>query len=271
MIRLLPAAATALCMALTPGLAGAATITMQSFSPANYATAVTPPPGGSVVVEDFENLNLPRRIFEDGAGLRAGATGQRYGEIADVLRTGTVGSFTTIDGTGNGSGSTCRSLSLGNNTCDNIALQFNPRGNLNGQGNVIPGPGGLFAINSNDTLGITWEARLGGGQTFNRIVFALRDAAEFTTLTIASRNASEVFSGFGNNQRRLFVIDLAQNVRRATITLEHGRLNDGFTLDGAALVSSGAMSPVPLPAGAWLILGGLGALLVARRQRKTPV
>src|SRR6056297_2287626 len=120
----LPSLAAVLCASA----AGATTIQVQTFDYTAFTTYTQ-----NAVVEDFENLNAAASTFEDGAGIVAngnGGNGQLFGEIDSSLST-SVGSFTTAGGTGNGN--TCQNLSLGNNTCDNIALQYDP--DLNGQGN----------------------------------------------------------------------------------------------------------------------------------------
>lgn len=260
----LPAAVTALCATA----AGATTISISAFDATDFQALV-----GTAPVEDFENIDTASVDFEAGTPRTAGTTGEVYGEINTLLNT-SVGSFTTAGGVG--SGSTCGGLSLNGQTCDNIALQYDP--SLNGQGNVVP-EDGQWALNANDTLGIIWEATLGAGTTFDTIAFVLRDGADQgATLTVTAEGGGTAsvmteLSGLGNDNRQLFVVNFTRIQRNSTIRLVNNALNDSFTLDGASLFTngSGVLPPVPLPAGVWMLLTGLGGLAIVRRRRRATV
>ncbi|MEJ6395039.1 VPLPA-CTERM sorting domain-containing protein [Gymnodinialimonas sp. 2305UL16-5] len=238
--------------------AQATPISIQEFSFAAFNDATA----NALAIEDFEDAStlLTPAGFRDGGQVSTDGLNRTFGEINDTIVSSSVGSFSTIANPGVGTGSTCRSLSGGLGNCDNIALQFDPA--LNGQGNILPEPG-QYALNSNDTLGLSWVAELAGGGLFNQLVFALRDAADNkATLTVDTGTASASFSNLGNNNEQLFVVDLGALVSSATITLSNSRINDGFTFDGAAIT----VAPVPLPAAAWMLLAGLGGMALLRRR-----
>ncbi|ABD53722.1 VPLPA-CTERM sorting domain-containing protein [Jannaschia sp. CCS1] len=223
----------AVALALAAGTVNAATITFNTFNIGEFNTAVN---GGTV--EDFEGF--------------AGGTGWNSSTVTSV------GTFAA--NTGTGSGSVCNTQSGGN--CTDLFINDTT---LSGQGNLVPAGAGN-ALSSNDTNGIFWDVFLAGNAMFNRIVFAVNDAADlnntiFTVLT--DDGSSATLSGQANGNEQLVVIDLGGMVSSATVSMFNNRTNDGFTIDGAAAT----VAPVPLPAGAVLLLGGLGALAVMRRRR----
>jgi hypothetical protein len=235
-------------MALCASAANATTISVQVFDYTSFGDYTQ-----GAVIETFENITADASAFE-GGGINTGSglTGEL---VAGGSLLTSVGSFTTVGGTG--TGSSCRRLSVGNNTCENIALQYDP--DVNGQGNIVP-VDGEWSLNSADTLGIIWNVALGGTR-FDQVVFALQDAADVgATITISANGVSQVLSGLRNNNRQLFVVNFGTAVSGATIRIANSRVNDGFTMDGAAI------SPVPLPAGVLLLLTGLGGLALARRR-----
>lgn len=246
---------TFLAAAATVGLAGGAhanTITVQAFTPTAFGNLVT----SNTVVEDFETPgDLTYNLENGGVG-----TSPKFGEIVTGESIGTsVGAFTRADAGGTGGGSTCKSLST-DNSCTNIALQFDP--DVNGQGNIVP-DNGQWSINAADTKGVKWEAELADGREFSSLFFAIRDAADQggTTFTVAAHGATKTFSNLDNNNEQLFLVDFGGAVSSATVTMTSSRVNDSFTLDGAAI------SPVPLPAALWMLIGALGGLGALRRRQ----
>lgn len=247
-------AATAATLAFAGG-AQATTITVQAFSPAAFGSLVT----SNTVVEDFETPGDLDLTFE-GGGSGNGTAPNNFGEIEAGTSIGSsVGTFTTVGG--QGSGSTCTALSVTDNVCDNVALQFDP--DVNGQGNIVP-DNGQWSVNAADTLGIKWDAKLDSGKKFTDLFFAIRDAADQggTTFTVEVDGVTKSFQNLDNNNEQLFLVDFGGAVSSATVTMTSSRVNDSFTIDGAAI------SPVPLPAAGWLMVAGLGGLVAMRRRRK---
>jgi hypothetical protein len=246
--------AAAATVALTGG-AHANTITVQAFNSTAFGNLVT----SNTVVEDFETPGDLALTFE-GGGSGNGTAPNSFGEIKAGTSIGSsVGTFTTVGGQGNGS--TCQALSVTDNVCDNVGLQFDP--DVNGQGNIVP-DNGQWSVNAADTKGIEWEAELADGREFSSLFFAIRDAADQggTIFTVAAHGATKTFSNLDNNDEQLFLVDFGGAVSSATVTMTSSRVNDSFTLDGAAI------TPVPLPAAGWLMLAGVGGLAAMRRRRK---
>ncbi|WP_253186823.1 VPLPA-CTERM sorting domain-containing protein [Roseobacter denitrificans] len=208
------------------------------------------------MIEDFEDQSTLTGLFENGANVD-GTGGTTEGEIQGVLGT-SVGTFTTIGPIGNGS--TCGALDLNGDNCTNIALQEDP--GQNGQGNLVPAAGD-WSINSNDTLGVIWQAALAGGTFFDSLVFAIQDAADAGAkkLAVSADGVTETFDNLGNGNESIVVVSFGTAVNAATVNIETSA-NDGFTIDGAAI------SPVPLPASSLLLIGGMAALAGVARRRK---
>lgn len=244
---------TAIAMSTTA--VGAATITVDPFSPADF-DALTSSDGA--VIEDFEmSSGEPEFVgFVD-----ADAT---EGELAGPLTT-KVGTFASLGGSG--SGSTCDANSV-SGTCSQIALE---QDTINGQGNLLP-TDGEWAVSSNDTLGVSWLAKLDSGKLFNQVIFTLRDAVDRSDELSLAISTSEggLFTIFGrqpNDTQQIVVIDfLGNGVSEVTIdiALNANKPDDGFTIDGATLIAT----PVPLPASALLLIGGVGAIGLMRRRRR---
>ena len=220
--------------------ASATTISISTFDIANFGAATSTP---SFVIQDFEAI---------GAGMGAG-------ELAGPLATN-VGTFAAMGGVGNGG--TCQSNSVGGN-CTQVALEQGD--NSFDQGNHVP-DNGEWSLNSNDTMGIQWDA-FKGGAAFNRVVFAIKDGGDRPgiTLTVSADGASEQIgpnatSGGG----KLIVIDFSSKVTMASIFMANNQLlpPDSFSIDGASV------GLVPLPATALMLLGGIGAFGAMRRRQK---
>ena len=231
------------------GAAGAqaASISVTDFSKPAYE-GLTGSMGNSVV-EDFEGFT--------------------EGNIENGWSDSAVGSFYSLGGEGSG-GTVTDGTDKGNfigNDGRKLALRD---GNVYGRTSTtatLSGNGEMF-LDSNDTWGIGWQASLGGGM-FDRLVLVLTDATDVgATMRILAGGHSVTLSGLGNGDKRIVEIAFGGGVSTANILFENldangnPRKNDGFSIDDIAL------SAVPLPAGAWLLLGGLGALAAMRRRKQ---
>lgn len=152
-------------------------------------------------------------------------------------------------------------------------------GRYDADGDVLPGGGQALQDNdnyldSNDNSGI--ELAIPSGLEigpFKRIAMILTDIddvgdIDFDVFAYGSAIDNAGRSNLTNNPNaNIFVAtflfsDFVENVG---IKLRSDR-GDGFGVDGVVIADP---SPVPLPAGAWLMLAGLGALgAAARRKRK---
>jgi hypothetical protein len=234
--------------------AHAATVTLTSFTTAGWQAASN---GG--VFEDFETSDGVNRRFASGGPIPQSGPNQ-FGELGSTgYFSRAVGTFGTLGGVG--LGTTCTDhLDIGGDGCSQIALQYDP--GFNGQGNAFP-EDGEWSLNSADTLGIGWNAFRTDGGMFQKIVFALTDPADNNEdrLEISVNGVSRlVEQSLADGATWLAVITLDAPTSFATIDIKTS-LRDGFTLDGAAL------APIPLPASALLLLGGLGGLVLLRRRR----
>ncbi len=249
-------AAGAVAFALSAGLAQAATISVSTFSVAAYNTELAAL-GPVVVQEDFE-------------GYKVGNVGNGTGDPGFVTA---VGTFKTMGGVGSGG-----TVTDPNPDLDGSKLAIRT-GDVYGRSSTTdllagfsdnPNDGNRDKfLDSNDTFGIRWLVNI--GSMFDRLIFVLTDATDVgATMTIKTDGASPyVFSGLGNANRQLVVVDFGGAVNFAEIsffnTNKSGKplLNDGFSLDDIAV------SAVPLPAPAFMLIAGLAGLAAFRRKRAT--
>ncbi|MEL7105627.1 MAG: VPLPA-CTERM sorting domain-containing protein [Pseudomonadota bacterium] len=239
--------ALAAVLAMASVSAQAATISVTDFSKSAYDAAVGTM--SQAVVEDFESFG--------------------EGNVADGWSASAVGAFSSAGGVGSG-GTVNDDVSRGNFAGNDGALLAIRDGNVYGRSSTTSALTGdaednMF-LDSNDTFGISWVASL-GGQAFNRILLTMTDAAEFgAIMRITVGDSVYEATSLGNANPQLVDIRFETSVTVANILFEHQKngsasRNDGFSLDDITL------SAVPLPAGAWLLLSGFGALSVMRRRR----
>jgi hypothetical protein len=125
--------------------------------------------------------------------------------------------------------------------------------------------GSCAALNNNETMVMTSLAPSPGSVfTLNSLNFNLLGRGTGNTLTITGSNAAVVsFSvpDFANNTYHLFDFgDTFADVTSVTFSASEG---------GNVRIDDLMAAPVPLPAAAWLLLGGMGVLGAAsRRGRK---
>lgn len=227
--------------AVVAGPAAAATISIESHNVARYNQATSL---GQVASEDFEGFTV--------------------GNVADGFMTG-VGTFSTMGGVG--SGGTVKYAGF-NNDGSLLAIRD---GDVYGRHSTTQYMSGDSAddkfLDSNDTYGIQWNASAGGAM-FNKLVVTVTDMAEFgARMQIMADGMVEEILAKRNGRRMLVTVKLDQAVSAASVFFTHidknGKVkNDGFSLDDASL------SEVPLPASAFLLLGGLGGLAAYKRRKK---
>ena len=235
---------------ISAGLATAAsavTISISDYTPGAFGNATGAL--SNVVTEDFEDLGAIWGVSEITPG--------------EVL-TSDVGTFETLGG--RGSGGTVSGLR--GNTGTNLALRS---GNVYGRQDVV---GGTYYLDSNDTYGIGWNVSSTEG-VFNRVVFALTDASEFSYLRVVADGVGEEQTNgrrLRNGHTSIVEITFDTLVSSARIELagyssyggERVR-NDGFSIDGTSV----GIAAIPLPASLPLLAAGLGGMLVLRRRNRT--
>jgi hypothetical protein len=123
-------------------------------------------------------------------------------------------------------------------------------------------------LDSNDKRGVKVE--VSGIGKFNALAFFLVDVAdEGATFSIhAGKQKFSAIAGADGELRNssiLFVrILLDKAVSNLTVRFKHNKTNDGFGIAGAMAAK---ITPIPLPAGGWLLLAGLGGLGALARRR----
>lgn len=219
----------------------AASITVSDFNKGAYDAIVSG--YGSAVVEDFE--------------------GYAEGNVANGFAT-SVGTFSTMGGTGTGGTVT------GADFANDGSLLAIRDGNVYGRRSTTSALSGDKADNqfldSNDTYGIAWMVSLGGSM-FDRLALTITDATDVGAyMHIVVGGDVYTFNGLGNGAQKIVEINFDSAITMASVFFGNTngsgsvRLNDGFSLDDIAV------SEVPLPASALLLLGGLAGLSRFRRK-----
>jgi hypothetical protein len=197
------------------------------------------------------------------------------GEVGSELDTA-VGTFKTLGGTGTGGTVTDADAGF---TTPNTGTQLAIRdGNVYGRTSTTPLFTGDTAddkfLDSNDTWGIKWAVSA-GNRLFNELIFIMTDATDVgktLTISVAGFQTSVVLPGnslVGSNgkkdgNRQLVHIIFGDYVPTALIKLDYNRqINDGVSVDDIAV------STIPLPAPALMLVAGLGAFAAVRRKRKS--
>ena len=139
-------------------------------------------------------------------------------------------------------------------------LSFAPNRIVNG--NCLSGQ--CAALNNNETMVMTSLApSLGSPFTLNSLNFNLLGNGTGNTLTVTGSNAAVVsFSvpTFAKNTYHLFDFGSTfENVTSVTFATSQG---------GNVRIDDLMAAPVPLPAAAWLLLGGMGVLGAASRRKR---
>lgn len=170
-------------------------------------------------------------------------------------------------------------------------------GAVHGRENVIPVIDGDRWLDTNDTHGILWDVGLAGNETFNQLSFTMQDAtdqgayvavvaADLIIDTNGDGSISEdefdaaidhgqigaelLVPAMSNGNIQTVVVSFHQEVTEALVLIasfetnenEFYLVNDGIGIDGIMVGTA-----IPLPAGVWLLLSGIGLMGVASRRR----
>jgi hypothetical protein len=142
-------------------------------------------------------------------------------------------------------------------------FSFGPNRIVNG--NCLSGQ--CAALNNNETMVMTNTLPTAGSPfTLNSLNFNLLGKGTGNTLTVTGSNAAAVsFSvpTYANNSYHFFDFGTTfENVTAVTFSTNNG---GNVRIDDVMVTTA----PVPLPAAAWLLIGGIGALGAAARRRRT--
>lgn len=171
-----------------------------------------------------------------------------------------VGNFTASGTTGSGqsviNGGTAAEVRNDNN-------MFWGRYNTN-PSNLL---GGNY-LDSNDNRYLNWT--ISGIGKFDTVSFFVIDAADVGGKFSIKAGGTSFYKLAGANGKlangniQLVTITLDEAVTSLDLRLGHDRSNDGFAVDGVTV----GLAPIPLPAAAWLLVGGIGVLGAASRRRR---
>lgn len=224
----------------------ASTISISSFDATSYGALASN--GTVLAAENFE--------------------GYSEGNVDDGFST-SVGTFSTLGGTG--SGGTVTNADFSPNDGTKLAIRDgNVYGRVSTTQFLSGNPADDMFLDSNDTFGISWTASL-GGTLFDQILLTLTDAADAGARMFVRNGADfSSFTSAGNGNRQTILISFDNAVSSAEILFESRyrhddnllRRNDGFSVDDIQL------SAVPLPASLGFLLAGLAGMGVMSRRRK---
>jgi hypothetical protein len=176
-----------------------------------------------------------------------------------------VGTFSTLGGTG--SGGTVTNADFANDGSQLAIRDGNVYGRRSTTSALTGDKADDMFLDSNDTYGISWMVSL-GGSLFDSLVLTLTDATDVgAIMRITVGEETYTFSGLGNGAQQIVQIDFDEAIDTASIFFGNWnsqgglRLNDGFSIDDIAV------SEVPLPASALLLLGGLAGMASMRRKK----
>jgi hypothetical protein len=123
-------------------------------------------------------------------------------------------------------------------------------------------------LDSNDTFGMKWLVNV--GSAFNKLIFTLTDASDQGALLRITSNLGGLvqFQSQQNANKQIIIVDFGGYVNSAEILMTNffsngqtKKINDGFSVDDIAV------SAVPLPAPAFMLIAGLAGLAAMRRKR----
>lgn len=240
--------AGAAALAMCAGAAQAATIGSVDFSKTNYEAQLALL-GSNVIVQNFESYG-------------EGNVGNGTANPGFVTN---VGTFYTRGGQGTGG-----TVTDPNPDLDGTRLAIRD-GNVYGRTSttsVLTGNRGddMF-LDSNDTFGIKWLVNV--GSAFNKLIFTLTDVSDQGALVKIVTGGDEIqFQSQSNGNQKIITVDFGGFVNSAEIRMTNyfangttKRINDGFSVDDIAV------SAVPLPAPAFMLIAGLAGLAAFRRKR----
>jgi hypothetical protein len=243
-MRLLAGAAA---LALSAAGAQAATITSTNFTKTDYENQLALL-GPSVVVQNFESYT-------------EGNVGNGTANPGFVTN---VGTFYTRGGTGTGGTVTDPNPDL---IGWKLAIRDGDVYGRTSTTSVLTGNSGddMF-LDSNDTFGIKWLVNT--GSAFNKLIFTLTDVSDQGALVkIVSHGGEIQFQSQRTGNQKIITVDFGGFVNSAEIRMTNffangtKKINDGFSIDDIAV------SVVPLPAPAFMLLAGLAGFAAFRRKR----
>lgn len=173
----------------------------------------------------------------------------------------TVGTFAGLGGLGSGGSNVPLS--------DQIKVRSTAT-NIFGRQNLTIG--GSDYLDSNDTLGFTWEVEAAalGLASFTNLAFFLMDAADQGGVFELSVDGTLVKSiaKRGNGKIDFIALAFSEAVTSATVRFSNSALlNDGFGVDQMRIYGTPGPAPVPVPPALVLLGSGLAVLGLFGRRR----